>query len=67
MNNPEFDSLMPKVGFSRRGFIVTALGAGFAAATQPIMADTAIKTDTEGLTAGEIGRASCRERVCSVV
>jgi carboxymethylenebutenolidase len=54
MNNPEFDSLMPKVGFSRRGFIVTALGAGFAAATQPIMAETAIKTDTEGLTAGEI-------------
>jgi carboxymethylenebutenolidase len=54
MTNPEFDSLMPKVGFSRRGFIVTALGAGFAAATQPIMAQTAIRTDTEGLTAGEI-------------
>lgn len=54
MNNPEFDSLMPKVGFSRRGFIVTALGAGFAVATQPIMAETAIHTDSQGLTAGEI-------------
>jgi carboxymethylenebutenolidase len=54
MNQPEFDSLVPRMGFSRRGFIVTALGAGFAAATQPIMAQTAIRTDTEGLTAGEI-------------
>lgn len=54
MTNPEFDSLMPKMGFSRRGFIVTALGAGFAAATQPIMAQTAIRTDAEGLAAGEI-------------
>lgn len=54
MTNPEFDSLMPKMGFSRRGFIVTALGAGFAAATQPIMAQTAIKTDAEGLVVGEI-------------
>ena len=58
MNSPidaEFDSLLPRVGFSRRGFIVTALGAGFAAATQPIMAATAIHTDSQGLTAGEIG------------
>jgi len=54
MKNPEFDSLMPKVGFSRRSFIVTALGAGFAAATQPVMAETAIHTDSQGLTAGEI-------------
>ncbi|CAG0984970.1 carboxymethylenebutenolidase [Rhodocyclaceae bacterium] len=51
---PEFDSLVPEIGFSRRGFIVTALGAGFALATQPIAAQTAIKTDTDGLVAGEI-------------
>lgn len=51
---PEFDSLVPEVGFTRRGFIVTALGAGFALATQPIAAQTAIKTDAEGLLAGEI-------------
>jgi carboxymethylenebutenolidase len=54
MSQPEFDSLVPAMRFSRRGFIVTSLGAGFALATQPIMAQTAIKTDTEGLTAGEI-------------
>ena len=53
-NNPEFDSLVPALRVGRRGFIVTALGAGFALATQPIMAQTAIKTDSEGLLAGEV-------------
>ena len=52
--NPEFDSLFPAAKLDRRGFIVTALGAGFALATQPVMAQTAIKTDSDGLTAGEI-------------
>ncbi len=52
--NPDFDSLVPAVGFSRRGFVATALGAGFALAAQPIMAQTAIKTDATGLVAGEI-------------
>ncbi|HZX31028.1 MAG TPA: dienelactone hydrolase family protein, partial [Rhodocyclaceae bacterium] len=52
--NPEFDSLVPAQGFSRRDFLVTSLGAGFALATQPVMAQTAIHTDTQGLTAGEI-------------
>jgi carboxymethylenebutenolidase len=52
--NSDFDSLVPAVPFSRRGFLVTALGAGFALATQPIAAQTAIKTDAEGLLAGEV-------------
>lgn len=52
--NPEFDSLVPALGFSRRDFLVTSLGAGFALATQPVMAQTAIQTDTQGLTAGEV-------------
>ena len=52
--NPEFDSLNPALRLDRRGFIVTALGAGFALATQPVMAQTAIKTDSDGLIAGEI-------------
>jgi carboxymethylenebutenolidase len=52
--NPDFDSLVPAVGFTRRGFVATALGAGFALAVQPVMAQTAIKTDTAGLDAGEI-------------
>jgi carboxymethylenebutenolidase len=38
----------------RRGFIKTALGTGFAAAVLPVCAQTMIKTDTEGLTAGEV-------------
>jgi carboxymethylenebutenolidase len=50
----EFDSLVPGLPFSRRGFLVTALGAGFALAVQPVMAQTAITTDTQGLVAGEI-------------
>ena len=51
---PEFDSLVPSRSFDRRSFIVTSLGAGFALATQPVMAQTAIKTDDAGLLAGEI-------------
>jgi carboxymethylenebutenolidase len=54
MSQAEFDSLMPELRLSRRGFIVTSLGAGFALATQPIMAQTAIRTDAEGLTVGAI-------------
>ena len=51
----EFESLLPPpLPVNRRGFLVTALGAGFALAVQPVMAQTAIVTDSEGLTAGEI-------------
>jgi carboxymethylenebutenolidase len=52
--DPEFDSLVPAQSFDRRSFIVTTLGAGFALATQPVMAQTAIKTDETGIVAGEI-------------
>lgn len=50
----DFDSLLPANPFSRRRFIVTSLGAGFALAVQPVMAQTAISTDSNGLTVGEI-------------
>lgn len=50
----EFDSLVPAQSFTRRSFIVTSLGAGFALATQSALAQTAIKTDDTGLVAGEI-------------
>ncbi len=50
----EFDSLHPAVPFTRRSFIVGALGTGFALAVQPVMAQTVITTDSAGLTAGEI-------------
>lgn len=53
-SNPDFDSLFPAAKMDRRGFVATALGVGFALAAQPVMAQTAIKTDATGLTAGEI-------------
>ncbi|HRD93504.1 dienelactone hydrolase family protein [Accumulibacter sp.] len=50
----DFDSLVPALPCSRRNFIVTALGAGFALAVQPVAAQSVIVTDSSGLTAGEI-------------
>jgi carboxymethylenebutenolidase len=50
----DFDSLLPTSRLTRRDFVVTALGAGFALAAQPVMAQSVIKTDAAGLTAGEI-------------
>jgi carboxymethylenebutenolidase len=54
----DFDSLVGKTsltdGLDRRGFIKTALGTGFAAAVLPVCAQTMIKTDAAGLTAGEV-------------
>ncbi len=49
----EIASQLPNVGFTRRGFVVTALGSGFAAAVMPVGAQT-ITTDTAGLDAGEV-------------
>ena len=47
-------SLSPKLDFSRRDMVVTALATGFAVAVQPVAAQTTITTDTTGLDAGEI-------------
>ncbi|MBV9959103.1 MAG: dienelactone hydrolase family protein [Acidobacteria bacterium] len=44
----------PEAGFTRRRFIMTSLAAGFALAVQPIVAQTTIKTDSNGLVAGEV-------------
>ena len=52
--DPEFESLVPAQSFNRRNFLVTSLGAGFALAVQPVMAQTAIRTDDAGLLAGEV-------------
>lgn len=38
---------------SRRGFLLTSLAGGFAVASEPVFA-RAIKTDTQGITAGEV-------------
>jgi len=52
--SPEFNSLVPEVLFNRRDFVTTLVGAGFALAAQPIMAQQVISTDSKGLIAGEI-------------
>lgn len=46
--------LLPTTDYSRRGFVVTTLSTGFAMSVQPICAQTAIVTDSAGLTAGEV-------------
>jgi carboxymethylenebutenolidase len=54
----EFNSLVGVAdqhhGSTRRHFLKAAIGTGFAAAVMPVSAQTVIKTDTVGLTAGEI-------------
>lgn len=53
----QFDSLLPgsttEEGATRRTALKVALGAGYAAAAMPIMAQTAITTPSEGLTTGQ--------------
>ena len=53
----DFDALLPGQstldGASRRTALKVALGVGYAATAMPIMAQTAIKTSSEGLTSGE--------------
>lgn len=51
MSDP--NSSLQKTDFTRRGFVVTTLAAGFAAAIQPVSAST-ISTDSAGLVAGEV-------------
>jgi carboxymethylenebutenolidase len=53
MLKAELDSLTPTRAFSRRDFVRTSVGSGFAAAVLPISAQ-AIRTDSTGLTAGEV-------------
>ncbi|MEQ1651521.1 MAG: dienelactone hydrolase family protein [Hyphomicrobium sp.] len=47
-------SLRPRTSLSRRDAMVATLASSFALATQPIAAETQIKTDAEALEAGEI-------------
>jgi carboxymethylenebutenolidase len=47
-------SLLPPTEENRREFLVTKLATGFALAVQPIASQTAITTDTNGLTVGEV-------------
>ena len=58
LTNTEFNSLLPgqstEAGASRRTALKVALGVGYAASAMPIMAQTAIKTSSDGLKTGEI-------------
>ena len=58
LTHTEFNSLLPgqttEAGASRRTALKVALGVGYAATAMPIMAQTAIKTSSDGLRAGEI-------------
>jgi carboxymethylenebutenolidase len=54
MTQADFNSLVPGQGFNRRDFVRTGVGSGFAAAVLPVCAQTQVKTDTQGLLAGEV-------------
>ncbi|EHR73602.1 dienelactone hydrolase-like enzyme [Burkholderiales bacterium JOSHI_001] len=54
MPQDDFNSLVPGRDFSRRDFVRTGVGSGFAAAVLPVCAQTQVKTDTQGLLAGEV-------------
>jgi carboxymethylenebutenolidase len=54
VNRAEFDSLTPTQEFSRRSFVQTAIGSGFAAAVLPVMAQNVINTPADGLMVGEV-------------
>ena len=54
LKNSEFDSLLPPLALTRRGFMVTSLASGFALAAGPVQASTTITTDTQGLVAGQV-------------
>jgi carboxymethylenebutenolidase len=54
MTTAEFNSLVPQRDFSRRAFVRTSVGSGFAAAVLPVVAQTVIKTDSAGLVSGEV-------------
>src|ERR1700674_2370173 len=53
MTESDLSSLLPTRDWTRRDFVVTVLGSGFALAVQPVSAQT-ITTAADGLAAGEV-------------
>ena len=54
-DDPQMESLLPKVRVNRRGFLATGASvAGYALSTGPVMAQTAISTDSEGIIGEDI-------------
>ena len=58
MLKEDFDTLVPATSrlevLSRRQFVGRSIGTGFAAAVLPVTAQTVVKTDSQGLVAGEV-------------
>ena len=58
MLKEDFDTLVPATSslaaLSRRQFVGRSVGTGFAAAVLPVTAQTVVKTDSQGLLAGEV-------------
>ena len=58
MLKEDFDTLVPATSrlevLSRRQFVGRSVGTGFAAAVLPVTAQTVVKTDSQGLVAGEV-------------
>jgi carboxymethylenebutenolidase len=50
----EINRLLPGSTFTRRAFVQTGVGSGFAAAVMPVVGQEVIKTDSEGLSVGEV-------------
>ena len=53
-DQPDLESLIPAVPFSRRGFLVSSAASGFALAAGPLMAQQAIKTSADGLSVADV-------------
>ena len=58
MLKEDFDTLVPAQsaldGLNRRQFVRRSVGTGFAASVLPVMAQTVVKTDSQGLVTGEV-------------
>lgn len=54
VKDSDFDSLVPGLPLSRRGFVGAALAGGFALAVQPAIGQSAIQTAADGLVAGDV-------------
>ncbi len=52
--NPEFDSLVPGLPFSRRSFVGASLAAAFALAVQPALGQDVVQTPANGLVDGDV-------------
>jgi carboxymethylenebutenolidase len=53
LEDPHFHSLVPEARLNRRGFIKGVVAAGFAVTAAPVLSQ-AIRTDTNGLEAGDV-------------